>query len=119
MQNQTSIILAINWGEFDFEAIQPLGTWNPPEYGGIYAITFRPDYKNKPDTHKVIYFGETDKFVGRGIDNSHHKSKCWKEKSNGNRLYISIHRDDNDSSRKKKEEQLIKKYTPSCNDEYT
>lgn len=111
--------MSINWGELEFEAIQTLDTWNPPKYGGIYAITFRPNYKSKSDTHRVIYFGETDKFEGRGIDDSHHKSKCWKEKSDGNKLHVSVHRDDQNKSRKDKEKKLIKKYTPSCNDEYT
>jgi hypothetical protein len=111
--------MAINWGNLGFEEIVPLDAWNPPKYGGIYAITFRPDYKNKPSTYRVIYFGETDKFDGRGISDSHHKFSCWKEKANENRLYVSIHRDDNDINRKNKEKKLIVEYTPSCNDEYT
>lgn len=111
--------MAINWGDLDFEEITPLDSWEAPKYGGIYAITFRPDYKNKPNTYRVIYFGETDKFEGRGIGNSHHKFKCWEDSSNGNRLYISIHRDDNDDSRQSKEKKLIERYTPACNDEYT
>jgi hypothetical protein len=110
--------MAINWGDLEFGDIQPLDNWNPPQYGGVYAITFRPDYKNKPQTHRVIYFGETDQFDGRGIGNSHHKFNCWEKTSEGNRLYVSIHRNDNDASRKSQEKQLIEKYTPSCNDEY-
>lgn len=111
--------MAINWGDLSFEEIEPLSSWSPPRYGGIYAITYRPDYQNKPDTHKVVYFGETDAFNGRGIDDTHHKYPCWKQKTDNNRLYVSIHRDDNDASRKSKEKRLIERYTPSCNDEYT
>ena len=110
--------MAINYGDLSFGKIEPLSSWDPPSHGGIYAITYRPDYQNKPDTYRIIYFGQTDKFQGRGIDETHHSYKCWKEKAGKNRLYVSIHQDDNDASRKSKEKKLIEQYTPSCNKEF-
>ena len=58
-------------------------------WGGIYAIMFRPDYKKKPQTYKILYFGESDTFDTKLVK-SHEKIPCWKKNSNKNALYASI-----------------------------
>ena len=109
--------MSINWNDYDFEPIEPLDTWNPPPYGGIYAITYIRDPVNNPKTHTILYFGETGNFSKR-FDGSHEKHDCWKRNSDGKDLYVSIHRDDSEDSRKAKEKKLIESRKPPCNSEY-
>ena len=110
--------MSINWGEYAFEEIVPLDIWDPPLYGGIYAITYKKDPTNKPKVHTLLYIGETGNFSERGIGPDHHKYDCWKRHSNRTNLYVSIHIDMIEESRQAKEKDLITRLKPSCNDEY-
>ena len=60
--------MSINWNDYDFEPIEPLDTWNPPSYGGIYAITYIRDPVNNPKTHTILYFGETGNFPNASME---------------------------------------------------
>ena len=112
--------MAINWGHFKFEPIELLSTWEPPSVGGgIYAIMFKKDHVNKPDTYAVLYFGETSKFSTRGIDDTHHKYNCWKFHAYQTELYVSVAYFFTEGQRKQAEKLLITKYKPECNEEYT
>lgn len=111
--------MAINWGNLKFEPIEQLSTWDPPTFGGIYAITFKKDPVNKPEEHTVLYFGETNNFAKRGINDTHHKYICWKSHAKQSELYVSVASVFTDSMRKNGEEQLISKYKPVCNEEFT
>lgn len=108
--------MSIDYDGYSFSAIESLNTWNPPSFGGIYAITYKKDPTNKPNVHTPLYFGETDDFIGRRIDSNHHKYECWKNNANQGELYVSIHREDNDDKRKDKERKLIDGNSPICND---
>ena len=110
--------MSINWNDYDFEPIESLDTWDPPSYGGIYAITYKKDPVNKSNIHTILYFGETEDFSERGIGPTHHKYDCWKRHSNQTDLYVSVHRDDDENSRKAKEKKLIESRNPPCNSEY-
>ena len=108
--------MSINYGGYEFESIKLLDSWNPPSYGGIYAISFKKDPVNKPDTYSILYFGETEDFSERGIDSSHHKYKCWKYHGYQKNLYVSIHQVYSEDVRKNREQKLIASYNPKCND---
>lgn len=107
--------MAVNWGDYEFDSIKSLNNWDPPTYGGIYAITFIKDPENKPNTHTILYFGETENFAERGISKTHHKYTCWKHHAYQKSLYVSIHRVYSDDVRKSREEKLISHYNPDCN----
>jgi hypothetical protein len=94
---------------YNFE-VYPIGTvFN--DVGGVYAITKR--YRNNQGgySHDVIYLGETEDLSTRF--NNHHKADCFDQREAN---CICTHRDDNANSRLTKEADLIKRYTPPCND---
>lgn len=111
--------MAINWGSLKFEPIEQLSTWDPPTFGGIYAIMFKEDPVNKSNTYTVLYFGETNNFATRGINDTHHKYSCWKYHASQKELYVSVASVFTDGLRKKAEKQLITQYKPVCNEEFT
>lgn len=97
--------------EYKFKYTQLLDGWDPPSYGGVYAITF----ENEPGRHLILYFGQTDNFSERRINSSHESYECWKDESHQKDLYVSIYQENNKETRIKIEEQLIKKYNLKCN----
>lgn len=79
--------------------------------GAVYAVTRR--YKNSKGgySHEFIYVGETGDLSTRFDD--HHKADCFtRHKANS----ICTHTDDDEDSRLSKEDDLIKKHNPPCND---
>jgi hypothetical protein len=80
------------------------------DVGAVYAVTRRYQDGNT-DSHDIIYVGETGDLSTR-FDN-HHKADCFTEhKAN----CICTHLDSKESSRLAKEEDLVKKHNPPCND---
>lgn len=108
--------MVIKWDEYSFTPPILLDDWDEPKEGGVYAITFRKCPQTKPNTHTILYFGETGDFSTRGIDDSHHKFRCWKSNSTQNVLYVSTHSVYAETKRKNIEDKLIAKYNPPCND---
>ncbi len=107
--------MAIKWSSYEFTTPELLNSWTPSSGGGIYAITFRPDYKNNPNTYRCVYFGRTNDFEDRGIGDSHHAFECWVKNAGENRLYISIHKESDDDERIRKEGKLIDDNPTACN----
>lgn len=82
-----------------------------PEFGAVYVITRR--YKHTLGDivySKPIYIGECED-VSKHFDN-HPRINCFKRK---NWNCICIHKDDTESSRLKKERDLIDQHHPFCN----
>jgi len=82
------------------------------EIGAVYFITRRAKNVEGEFRHTPIYIGQTGDLSVR-FDN-HHRLDCFK-RHNWN--CICVHRDDNESSRLKKESDLIDAYDPPCNRE--
>lgn len=108
--------MSISWGNYEFTDPEYLSEYNMPNYGGVYAIMFRPKHLSKPTTYRVLYFGITKNFSTRGIDESHHDYNCWIKNTRKNVLYVSIHKETSESMREQKEQIMIKKHNPTCND---
>lgn len=80
------------------------------DVGAVYAVTRR--YKNgNTYSHDIIYVGETGDLSTRFGD--HHKADCFEEHSAN---CICTHREKDEDSRLAKEDDLIKKHKPVCND---
>lgn len=77
--------------------------------GAIYFITKRT-VSNGKASHTRIYVGQTKDISERFDD--HHKQDCF-DKHGAN--CICVHGDSNESSRLKKESDLIENYDPPCN----
>lgn len=107
--------MTIGYCDYEFTSPELLSSWDPPTYGGVYAIQFRPDYENKPKSYRCVYFGITNNFNDRSIGENHHAYECWKKQADGNVLHISIHKESNESERKDKEDELKNEYNPKCN----
>ena len=115
----TISIVSIEWGDVSFEGPYPIIDWEPPYSDAVYAMMIKPDPKNKPDTYRILYFGESSNLSERGFYRSHHKYDCWLQHAGSeSNLYIGIHRMPNSTveERRKVESKLIEQYHPACND---
>lgn len=107
------------WGETEFEGPFPMEEWNPPRNAAVYAIMMRPDSISKPNTYRVIYFGESGNLSDRGFLRSHEKFGCWINAAGSTaNLYIGIHQmpGSTASQRGSLESKLVAQYRPACND---
>ena len=111
--------MTITWGDTIFEGPFPATSWDPPRKAAVYAIMMKPDPKNKPDTFRILYFGESGNLNDRGFWKSHHKYDCFiKEASSESNLYIGIHLMPNSTTteREEVEKKLNDQYNPRCKD---
>ena len=79
--------------------------------GAVYAITKRTARIDGSGTHDIVYIGQTGDLSERFDD--HHQADCFKRHMAN---CVSIHLDDNETSRLAKEADLIGKFSPDCND---
>ena len=103
---------------FDFTSPEQLDIWKPQSYGGIYVITCVRDPVDNPEKHTLLYYGQAGNIAER-VTKHHEKYNCWKTFSNSKKLYIRIHPDNDEISRKRKESAMLRKYRPICNDRQT
>jgi len=111
--------MSIKWGQVNFEGPYRLDSWKPPYRAGIYAIMMKPDPQNKPNTYKILYFGESENMSERGFYKNHHKYNCWlREAGSLRNLFIGYYLmpDSTLFQRKSLEQQLIDQYKPKCNE---
>jgi len=110
--------MTITWGEVRFDGPYPITEWDPPFKAAIYAIMMKPDPRNKPDTYRILYFGESSNLSERGFYRSHHKYQCWIQHAGSDaNLYIGIYPMPNSTQedRQKVENKLVSQYNPECN----
>lgn len=124
---------SLEWDGYEFKTTS-LESWEPPSYGGIYAIMYKE--LAEAEEYVLLYFGETGDFSKCKIDSSHHKYDCWAthgysyddyetgidisgEKIKPSELvrtfFIGIYKINNASRRGTIKRNLIKKYKPKCN----
>lgn len=115
--------MTIKWGrtiEIEFDGPISMEEWTPPRCATIYAIMIKPDSRNRPNTFRIIYFGESENLSERGFYNSHHKYSCWHENASeiNSDIFIGIYRMPNSTEERRKEieRSLINDYNPVCND---
>jgi len=102
-------------GGYEFGSPQFLDTWEPPSYGGIYAIILEQDPRDNPQMYTILYIGQTENFSERGINSMHPKYNCWKFNSNFKQLCVCIRKVSSENERKEIEKSLIAEYAPVCN----
>lgn len=128
-------------GRHELSDAVALDRWDPPDYGGIYAVSC-----SVVDTsiHCLIYIGMTESFSKRGIA-SHEKRWCWNSvgefvrdnlgggggagpgpggadlritrAADGVPLYVSTMRVESEGQRRALEAELVDRYKPPCNGE--
>ena len=105
---------------YKFEGPYSIKEWEPPYRAAIYSIMMRPDPKNKPNTFRVLYFGESSNLSERGLIKDHHKYECFvKHAGSEDNLYIAVYLmpESTQDERRKIEQYLISVYNPPCNAE--
>ncbi len=50
---------------FRFQAEGPLLEWHPAPLPAVYAITYKQDPAERPKSHTVLYFGETENLAAQ------------------------------------------------------
>jgi hypothetical protein len=101
-------LTGVSGTKYDFEVYSKDATFNA--VGAVYAITKRDKNVDGKFNHTVIYIGQTKDLSIRFYD--HHREACFDRKKWN---CISVHRDDNEASRLKKEADLIAAHDPDCN----
>ena len=76
--------------------------------GAVYLFT----KENLDSTHKILYVGRTEDLADRGI-RTHHKLPCVY--LNGGTSFCA-HTENDEASRKLKENSIKSRYNPPCND---
>ena len=110
--------MSITWGNTEFSGPEKITNWNPPFRAALYAIMIKPDPVSKPDSFRIIYFGESGNLSERGFYKSHHSYQCWRRQAGTDTgIYIGIHLMPGSSIEQRRvvEQRLIRKYNPSCN----
>jgi hypothetical protein len=79
--------------------------------GAVYAVTRRYQSSEGGFKHEIIYVGETEDLSERF--GNHHKANCFARKDAN---CICTHLDGDSDSRLAKEDDLIQKHVPHCND---
>jgi hypothetical protein len=88
------------------------GTDFKKDYGAVYFVTKRAKNSESGYSHTRIYLGETGDLSTR-FDN-HHKQKCFDQHGAN---CICMYGEQEENTRLKIEEDLIKNYNPPCNEE--
>jgi len=73
----------------------------------------------RPNSYRILYFGESSNLSERGFYRTHQKYRCWLEHAGSeSNLYIGIYLmpDSTEQERRKVEAGLFEQYKPPCND---
>ena len=108
----------IKWCNIDFDGPYSIVNWKPPFRAAVYAIMMKPNPRNKPDTYRILYFGQSSNLSERGFFRSHQKYICCiDEAGDESNLYIGIYLMPNSSEEERNEieDKLIYEYQPVCN----
>ena len=111
--------MTIPLGDIKFDGPYPIINWDPPCRAAVYAIMIKPDPIKKPETFRIIYFGESSNLSERGFYKSHHKYQCWMQQARSeSNIYIGIYKmpDLTQQQRSEIEQKLVNQYKPVCND---
>ena len=82
--------------------------------GGVYVVTRRAKKAVGGVQHEMIYVGETDDFSRlQNLLETHRRGECFKEHYAN---CLCLHSDSDPKSRKTKQADLIRKFTPACRD---
>lgn len=105
MPKETSVTLKGNSGRsYDFDVYPWNTSFNP--IGAVYAVL-----KKNGSNFTILYIGQTNDLSER-FDN-HHKQGCF---DRNNKTHIAIHTESSESRRFNIETDLVRNYSPTCND---
>ena len=107
--------MSIKCGNYSFDGPYQITAWNPPFRAGVYAIMIKGD---KPNTHKIIYFGESENLSVRGFVKQHHKYSSFISHAGAeSNLYIGVYfmPTSTPSQRRTIESELVTQFSPDCN----
>jgi len=114
--------MGISWGmreRFKFASGGSLGTWVPPALAGVYAVTYKQDPRNKPKSHTVLYFGESEDFSKLAASVCQRVVGLWKEGGGAaDDFFVFFHPMSGSSQfdRHRIQERLIAEYQPHGNE---
>lgn len=111
--------MSIKLSGYEFDGPTLLTGWVAPRRAGVYAISYRADPTNKPNTYTIVYAGESENLADRGFPWNHHRSQCWINKAGSkSNVYISVYYMPNSTQaqRSSVEQKLIHDYNPACNE---
>ncbi|SRR5579885_41067 len=113
--------MSISWGKTNrikFAGAFKLEGWAPPNIQAVYAITYKRDPDNRPNSHTVLYFGHGSDLAEQGLPWNHEDSSLWIDFAGGRaELYVFVHPMPaaTQLERWRLHEQLVCEYSPACN----
>lgn len=110
----------ISWGKrerYKFASCGAFIGWSPPVVSAVYAITYKQDPDKKPNSHTVLYFGESED-LSQQAPALKIVEDFWME--NGgilDELYVFLHPmvGSNKSERSTVQYRLVTEYQPHVN----
>jgi hypothetical protein len=107
----------IYFANYQFSEPELINDWATEERAGIYVILV-PDPKAKSQSHKAVFFGESDNLSDSSSIKSHQSFDCWvREAASVDNLYIATFGmpDSPSELRQGIVAFLVKYYHPACN----
>src|SRR5258706_6900640 len=87
--------MSISWGKSERYKFTPGGTfigWTPPMVPAVYAITYKQDSQNKPNSHTVLYFGEAADLSQEAPSLNAKVLETWRDTGGeADDLYVFVH----------------------------
>jgi hypothetical protein len=112
----------VSWGKrerYKFASCGSVSGWVPPMVSGVYAITYKQDPKNKPKSHTVLFFGESEDLSQQASSMNKKVLDFWMGGGGVlDDLFVFVHPMVGASSneRAKVHERLVVEYQPQINE---
>ncbi len=106
--------MGIRYDRYFFDGPIPIGTWDPPDRAGVYAILVPGQLG--PD---LVYFGESGNLSRLGKFRYDPKYPCWLEKAGSEEhILIAFHLIPRSTPAQRRfiRKRLITQYRPACNE---
>ncbi|MBI4184216.1 MAG: hypothetical protein HY521_09490 [Proteobacteria bacterium] len=102
-------LVGASFERYKFETYPMTAKFGP--VAAVYAITLRYEKEPGKISQRIIYIGETND-MSRHLDTHPRRDCIFTHKANA----ISLHLDNDSTSRRKKVKDLVDKYMPKCNE---
>ncbi|MBX9569805.1 MAG: hypothetical protein K2X77_12985 [Candidatus Obscuribacterales bacterium] len=113
--------MPISWGRAEkvtFSNCGALDQWVAEPTPAVYAVTYQKDPLNKPKSHTVLFFGESEDLAQQQTTIKHQVCDAWnREGGHSNELFVFVcpMKGSTKQQRIKLQQQLVLEYQPRAN----
>lgn len=111
----------ISWGRRErvpFSSYGALDGWAPPQIPALFAVTYQRDPQNKPKSHTVLYFGESESLSSNATSIRSKMHEVWSREGGALAdLFVFVHPMESSTRNERSRilQNLILEYQPEGN----